>query len=160
MTILPEIDHFLAHIKSPLRAPKKDFLTCRLENNRRLQSGGCIRTLFYSIVLIENDAFEFSLNNATGIISRPCTLLFVSPFHLIHFKQRAVAKGQCFHFTEAFLRDAYKNSDFYSDFPFFWENDSFYFIPGNAAAPLLELGRKIIAGSGLEDPYASSILAD
>jgi hypothetical protein len=64
--IIPGIDEFFSHLGSPLRSKKKDFIAYRLKH---LTSGsyknpaGSLRNLYYTISLLENDAFVYTVNN-------------------------------------------------------------------------------------------------
>gem|GEM_PF-1637975 len=163
MTILHEIDHFFAHLRSPWRSVNRNFSTCRLENSFKgpfTRPGSSIRTLFYMIAIIENDSFEFSVNDSSRLLTRPYTMLFVSPYHLFHLQQRSEAKGQCICFTESFILNACQNSRFYYDFPLFWSNKSFCFLDADNAAILLQLGQKIIDESEKNSPYSHNIIGD
>ena len=53
-------------------------------------------------------------------------------------------KGQAFLFKESFIKCAYQNSQFHSDFPFFWSNQNLFSMGLEESRLLLQIGEKII----------------
>ncbi|MBV8251389.1 MAG: helix-turn-helix transcriptional regulator [Chitinophaga sp.] len=163
IVIFREIDDLLAHVQVAGRTHNGDFYSCNLAHARGegfARTSKCTRTLFYIAAIIENEAFDFSINNAPYQATRSCTLFFTSPFHLFDFSQKAPAKGYCFFFTEPFIQQAYPNGRFHQDFSFFWENECFHFISKEQADILLQLGERIHAEFEKNGAWSDNIIAD
>jgi AraC family transcriptional activator of pobA len=163
MRIIPEIESFFVLLRSPLVTSKKDFVAFRLEdydNKPHIQSLDCFRTLFYRITFYENESCEFAVNSIQPQATKPHTLAFISPFHLVNFKQKSPLKGQCFCFSEAFINYAFQNNQFHHDFPFFWSNKNFFFIDETKAKMLLALGEKMINEYENKNAFSENIIRD
>jgi AraC family transcriptional activator of pobA len=161
--IIPGIDEFFSHLGSPLRSKKKDFIAYRLKD---LTTGpyknpaGSLRNLYYTISMLENDAFVYTVNNNAPQTSRPNTLIFTSPFHIYKFSSDSSPKGLSISFTDDFVNSAFTKMEFQKEFPFLWTNDNiFYLLPENAKI-LQELGQKILYEYENNHLFAENIIRD
>ena len=163
MRIIHEISPLFSLGESPLFSPKKDFVGYRLEDCADYKDDGPtdnVRVLFYMIALIANDSFDFFVNNSPATTTRAYTLGFFSPFHLFGFQKRRPPKGLCICFTESFIHQAYQSGPFNRDFPFFWNNENFYFINEENAKVLLHLGQKILEEYENKSPLSAQLIID
>ncbi len=119
-----------------------------------------VKTLFYRISILFNDAEDFSINNGAFQTSRPCTLCFFSPFHAVTTRQRSDLKGQSIQFSESFVHCAWQNSRFHDDFPFFWSDNNFFFLSEAEAAPLIQLAETINAEYNALSRYSDIVVRD
>ena len=161
--IIPGIDEFLSHVKSPLRSEKKDFIAYRLKDftaGSYKNPTGCLRNLFYTISVVENDAFVYSVNNNPPRTSRPYTLIFTSPFHIYKFASGPAPEGLSISFSDDFVHAAFAKMEFQKEFPFLWTNENIvYLLPENAKI-LQELGQKIMYEYENKHLFSENIIRD
>ena len=161
--IIPGIDEFFSHVRSPLRSRKKDFIAYRLKD---LTTGsyknptGCLRNLFYTITVVENDAFVYAVNNNAPRTSRADTLIFTSPFHIYTFSSGPSPEGLSISFSDDFVHTAFAKMEFQKEFPFFWTNENIFYLPPENAKILQELGQKIIYEYENDHLFSENIIRD
>ena len=145
--IIHGIDEFFSYVKSPLRSRKKEFIAYRLKD---LTAGsykdpeGCLRNIFYTISVVESDAFVYAVNNNAPIASRTHTLIFTSPFHIYKFSSGVSPEGLSISFSDDFVHAAFAKMEFQKEFPFFWTNENIFYLQPENVKILQELGEKII----------------
>lgn len=161
--IIPGIDEFFSHLRSPLRSRRKEFVAYRLKD---LKGGsykdpeGCLRNLFYTISIVENDAFVYTVNNNAPIASRAHTLVVTSPFHLYKFSSGAYPQGLSISFSDDFVHASFAKMEFQKEFPFFWTNENIFYLQPENTKILQELGQKIIYEYENNHLFAENIIRD
>ncbi|HLZ17853.1 MAG TPA: helix-turn-helix transcriptional regulator [Cyclobacteriaceae bacterium] len=147
MHVISEIDDFLAFLQSPIRSHGNEFIAFGLEEfdkKPHIQAMNGIKTLFYRIAILLNDSVDLDINNRGFQASRPYTLCFFSPFHSVSARQKSNLKGQSIQFSESFVHSAYGSSRFHEEFPFFWSDNNVFYMSEEEAAPLIQLGERIV----------------
>ena len=163
MPVIPEIDDFLAFLESPMRSHANEFIAFGLDEYDKkphIRSMYGAKTLFYRISILLNDAVDLSVNNGPFQMSRSCTLCFFSPFHFVTARQNSNLKGQSIQFSESFVHRAFESSRFHEDFPFFWSDNNVFILGEEEAAPLIQLGEKIIYEYNALSRYADLMVRD
>jgi AraC family transcriptional activator of pobA len=161
--IIPGIDDFFSHLKSPLRSRKKDFIAYRLKDftaGSYKDPTGCLRNLFYTITLVDNDAFVYTVNNNAAQTSRAHTLIFTSPFHIYTYSSGISPEGLSISFSDDFVHAAFAKMEFQQEFPFFWSNDNIFFLKQENAKILQELGERIIYEYENNHLFSENIIRD
>ena len=161
--IIPGIDEFFLHVKSPLRPENKDFIAYRLKDlttGSYKNPAGCLRNLFYTISLVENDSFVYTVNNNAPQTSRAHTLIFTSPFHIYKFSSGPSPAGLSISFSDDFVHAAFAKTEFQKEFPFFWTNENIFFLPPENTTILQELGQKIIYEYENKHLFSENIIRD
>ena len=161
--IIPGIDEFFSHFRSPLRSRKKEFIAYRLKDltaGSYKDPGGCLRNLFYTISLVENDAIVYTVNNNAPRISRAHTLIFTSPFHIYKFSSGPSPEGLSISFSDEFVHAAFSKMEFQKEFPFLWTNDNIFYLPPENARILQELGQKMLHEYEHNHLFSENIIRD
>ncbi|HET7002270.1 MAG TPA: helix-turn-helix transcriptional regulator [Puia sp.] len=162
MQVVPEINHLFYLFDSPFRSISDDFFAFRLEDYDKSPhacSMPSFRTLFYQIGLITGGSIDFSSNELIPTIG-PCTLCFFSPFHITAYRKIKNLKGQAFLFKESFIKYSYQNTQFHSDFPFFWSNQNLFSMGREESRLLLQIGEKIIYEYQNQSYFTYNIIRD
>ncbi len=161
--IIPGIDEFFSHLRSPLRSDKNEFIAYPLKDlttGSYKNPAGCLRNLFYTISIVENDAFTYAVNNNAPRTSRAHTLIFTSPFHIYTFSSGPSPEGLSISFSDEFVHAAFSKMEFQKEFPFLWTNENiFYLLPENARI-LQELGQKILYEYENNHIFSENIIRD
>ena len=161
--IIPDIDELFSHLKSPLRSRKKEFIAYRLKDftaGSYKDPAGSLRNLFYTISLVENDAFVYTVNNNAPMASRAHTLIFTSPFHMYTFSSGTSPEGLSISFSDDFVHAAFAKMEFQKEFPFFWTNENIFYLQPENAKILQELGQKIIYEYENNHLFSENIIRD
>jgi AraC family transcriptional regulator, transcriptional activator of pobA len=161
MRVISEIDQLFVLAKSPFRSLKNEFIAYRLEEydkHPHLPSLPASRTLFYQIRM-NLDGAKF-ISNGSGLVTRHCTLSFISPFHITTFEQVGRTRGMCFLFSESFMNYAFQNEHFQNEFSFFWTNQNHFFIDEENIPLFLEIGERIISEYKNQEALAEKIIKD
>ena len=162
MHVVPEINQLFHLFDSPLRSISDDFFAFRLEEydkSPHASSMPSFRTLFYQIGLITGGSVDFSSNELSPTIGS-CTLCFFSPFHITAYKKIESLKGLSFLFKESFIKCAYQNSQFHSDFSFFWSNQNLFSMGHEESQLLFQIGEKIIYEYQNQSYFTDNIIRD
>ena len=163
MHIIPDIDHFLSFLQSPMRSRTNEFIAFGLEDydaQPHIDVMDGVKTLFYRISIIRNESEDFIINNGIPQASRPHTLCFISPFHYVSSRKKSNLSGQSFQFSESFAHNAYESDRFHKDFPFFWTDQNVFFIGEQEARSLIQLGEKIIHEYNTPSRFSEGLIRD
>lgn len=161
--IIPGINEFFSHFKSPLRSENKEFIAYRLKEftaGSYRDRTGSLRNLFYTISVVESDSFVYTVNNNAARASRANTLIFTSPFHIYKFSCGTSPEGLAFSFSDDFVHAAFSKMEFQKEFPFFWTNENIFYLQPENANILRELGQKIIYEYENNRLFSENIIRD
>jgi AraC family transcriptional regulator, transcriptional activator of pobA len=162
MRVISEIDQLFILAQSPFRSLKNEFIAYRLEEYDEcphLTSLPPSRTLFYQIRMNMNGSMKFTCNGSR-LVTRHCTLSFISPFHITTFEQVGRISGLCFLFSESFMNYAFQSEYFHNEFSFFWTNHNHFFIDDEDAPLFLQIGEKILNEYKKQDTLSEKIIKD
>jgi AraC family transcriptional activator of pobA len=162
MRVISEIDQLFILAQSPFRSLKNEFIAYRLEEYDaypHLPSLPPSRTLFYQIRMNMNGAMNF-ISNGSRLVTRHCTLSFISPFHITTSEQVGRTRGMCFLFSESFMNDAFQNEHFRNEFSFFWTNQNHFFIEEENTPLFLQIGERIINEYKNQQALSEKIIKD
>jgi AraC family transcriptional activator of pobA len=162
MRVISEIDQLFILAQSPFRSLNNEFIAYRLEDYDQyphLSSLPPSRTLFYQIRMNMNGAMKF-ICNGSRLVTRSCTLSFISPFHITTYEQVGGIRGMCFLFSESFMNDAFQNEHFHNDFSFFWTNQNHIFIDEEDTPLFLQIGERIIQEYKNQHDLGEKIIKD
>jgi AraC family transcriptional activator of pobA len=162
MRVISEIDQLFILAQSPFRSLKNEFIAYRLEEydqHPHLSSLPPSRTLFYQIRMNMNGSVKF-ICNGSRLVTRSCTLSFISPFHITTYEQMGGIRGLCFLFSESFMNDAFHNEHFHDEFSFFWTNQNHFFIDEEDTRLFLQIGERILQEYKNQHDFAEKIIKD
>jgi AraC family transcriptional activator of pobA len=162
MRVISEIDQLFILAQSPFRSLKNEFIAYRLEEYDEyphLTSLPPSRTLFYQIRMNMNGAMKF-ISNGSRLVTRHCTLSFISPFHITTIEQIGRTMGLCFLFSESFMNYAFQNEHFQNEFSFFWTNQNHFYIDEENTPLFLQIGERIINEYKNQEVLAEKIIKD
>ena len=162
MRVISEIDQLFILAQSPLRSLKNEFIAYRFEEYDQYPHLSLLppsRTLFYQIRMDMNGAMKF-ICNGSRLVTRSCTLSFISPFHITTYEQLGGIRGMCFLFSESFMNDVFQNEHFQNEFSFFWTNQNHFFIDDEDTPLFLQIGERILQEYKNQEELAGKIIKD